>query len=433
MVAALQNIPWTQISFMKYSLFLLLFSCSFFIDRFDKDLLEEKGIATKSTMKQTHCEIIQKNIYLAENKNSIDQYKILKDNLAKRIPLSFIDQVVLWSFVQMNVRPDLSSPTSKYQVFLRIDDEDYFYNSFSKDNTGYPQIHLLESLLKEFKSRYSLIDLIDLYDKYFPAQLTVTKDFEAFLAQNQLQIKKNAVLNDFYIRGDETLKQGETLPRISFRKLYQFYKKNKTTKYEVTNFLFESKDAQGLQSSCNFEMSLYKNSIFLINDDLLQAHSFGLKQGKNMFMGASSQSNVQISPVANLPFFQGNSNTRSAAMCHFANEKNASEMWFVSSHSRDPGQHIFHLVEYGLSDIDDIRALDTMVKFSRHQFLKNPVRLVIESRRSSVKQVDELLKLNIPIYNSKKLGKIWGYFRSKKQSSFLLDDRRDGHIECLSN
>ena len=419
---------------MKYSyLFLLLSSCSFFIDRFDKDLLEEKGVATKSQTKQTHCEIIQKNILIAESENTVQQYQKFLAKISNRLNLKFIDRVVLWSLIQMNARPDLSSPTAKLQVFLSYQNKDYFYNAFSKENDGYPQLYLLEQLLKDFNSRYSLNDLISIYDRYFPAQLTVTKDFEDFLAKNQLAIKKNQVLNDNYIRGDESLKEGETLPKVSFQKLFRLYRKTNMRQYEISNFLFKSQTSKEISSACNFEMSLYQNSIFLINDELLKSHTYGLKTGDNMFIAASSQSNIEIKPVGSLPFFFGHSNSRSAAMCHLKNQESNAQMWFVSSQSRDPGQHIFHLMEYGLEEIDNIKALDTMVKFSRHQFLKNPVRLVIESRRSSDKQIEELLKLNIPIYNSKKLGKIWGYFDYKKQKTFLLDDRREGHIECSSN
>jgi hypothetical protein len=71
-----------------------------------------------------------------------------------------------------------------------------------------------------------------------------------------------------------------------------------------------------------------------------------------------------------------------------------------------------------------------MLSFSRHQFLKNPVRLIIESRKSTHKQLNELLKLNVPIYNAKKLGKIWGLQSTPEYSKFLLDERQQGHLTC---
>lgn len=396
-------------------------------------MLEEKGIATKSTTMQTHCEIIQEDILIAEGKNTVEHFKKTLSSISKRFPLKFVDRVVLWSMVQMNARPDLSSPTSKLQVFFSLGDKDYFYNAYSKVNGGYPQLYLLETLLKDFNSSYSMMELTSIYDRYFTSQLTVTKEFEEFLKLHQLAIKKNQILSDYYIRGDESLREGESLPKISFRSLYKLYRKFPKKNYEVTNFLFKTQTKSNLTAECNFEMSLYENSIFLINDQLLKSHLFGLKNKNNMFFASASQSDIKIEPIGKIPFFKGNSNSRSAAMCRFNNKQNKTQMWFISSQSRDPGQHIFHLMEYGLESIDEIKSLDTMIKFSRHQFLKNPVRLVIESRRSSDKQIDELLKLNIPIYNSKKLGKIWAYYKSKNQNSFLLDDRREGHVECSSN
>ena len=105
-------------------------------------------------------------------------------------------------------------------------------------------------------------------------------------------------------------------------------------------------------------------------------------------------------------------------------------MILASSNSRDPGQHLYHLIEYGLQEMNEIQKLDGLLKFSRHLFLKNPIRLILESERSSANQLTELLKLNMPIYNSEKLGKIWGYLKVKKKQHFIIDNRRSGEISC---
>jgi hypothetical protein len=111
-------------------------------------------------------------------------------------------------------------------------------------------------------------------------------------------------------------------------------------------------------------------------------------------------------------------------------EENGNKIWTVSNQSRDPGQHLFHLVRYGLPRSQSTEEVDRLLRHSRHLFLSDPVRLVIESGRSRDDQIENLLKLNLPIYNADKLGNIWAYTRFNEQDRFIIDDRNPGAFAC---
>ena len=89
---------------------------------------------------------------------------------------------------------------------------------------------------------------------------------------------------------------------------------------------------------------------------------------------------------------------RSTAVCMIENEK--KKIWAFSNQSRDPGQHLFHLIKYGLTESSTTADVDKLIKHSRHLFLSDTVRLIIESQKSSKEQIENLLKLNLPIYNA---------------------------------
>lgn len=409
----------------------LLSSCTYMIKSFEKDPLEEKNVTPLSKTKQTYCEIIQKSILISENKATILSFQKFMSKITKSRNLRYVEKVALWILTQVNARPDLHAPSAKIQFFIKAGSENVFINSYTEDSKGFPVFHAIETLLKRYRSKISLRQLAGLYDRHFPNELIVSEELAQFLTKNQGKIKRNAILSNYYIRGDEPLKTGETLPKIKLTPLVKRYNRGSKKNYVTNNFLFDSKE-KGLNSRCNFEMSLYKNSIFLINQKPIQSHTYGYKRNDQIFMATATQQLDGIVPLEKTLLFAGKSNIRSSAMCHFFNQSLQKQMWFISASSRDPGQHIYHLLEYGLEDVKDIKSLDTMMKFSRHQFLKNPIRLIIESRRSSEKQINELLKLNIPIYNAKKLGKVWAFYQDAKNQSFVLDDRRSGHLECTS-
>ncbi len=405
------------------------------IDTYEKDTLTEKDISPIDKTEQTYCPIIQNKILINESKNSQDVFEKLISKVSVKKPLSFIDKVVLWSLLQINLRPDQNSPTSKLQFALNYNQKEYYFNVFSSDKEDAPYFYLLEHLLKTFKSRHSLSSLATLYDNHMQRSLLVTEGLEEFLIQNKKELATHPILSKIYMRGDETLKRNERLPKLEILPLVRFYLKKKNPKnYQVKQFLFKFQDQASFVPHCNFDMGLYENSIFLISKDYITSNLFGMKDHENTFFAVSSQKLDKLTSYASSMVFEGSSSVRSASICLFKNRlKKDNRLWMVSTASRDPGQHLYHYLEYGLNEVNSIKELDTMMKFSRHLFLKNPVRLVFEAKRSDQKQIQELLKLDIPLYNAKSLGRVWGFFQNQTESSFILDARRAGAISCKSN
>ena len=272
-------------------------------------------------------------------------------------------------------------------------------------------------------------------DDHFNARIFVSQSLENFLQKNKKLIGSSKKLKRTYIRGDETLKENERIPKIYYQGLINSYKKmykKNQSQYTINNFLFTHTYNKKQKIKCNFDMGLYQSSLFLINDQKVASNLFGLKESKNSFMAASSIKHNKFETFKNSFIFTGSSNVRSASICSFVkNDSNTfATLWFFSTQSRDPGQHLYHLTQYSIENVKSARELTSLLSFSRHQFLKNPVRLIIESRKSTDTQLNELLKLNVPIYNAKKLGAIWSNYENKNQSSFILDERRQGHITC---
>ena len=277
------------------------------------------------------------------------------------------------------------------------------------------------------------MELAVIYDRGAPIEMKVSLALSQFLEENQKKLSNSSDLKRFFLRGDEPLKEKEGLPFLSAKKLVKLYEASKKkTKYVVKSFLFNKfQQNSSFIPQCNFDMNLYKDSLFLISEQRVQANTFGMKSSDNFFMASSSQRVEEFKSIDGTIAISGESNVRSASLCTYKKRLKPDEtMWLISSDSRDPGQHLYHLQEYGLDQIEKTADFDNLLRFSRHLFLRNPVRLVIESRRSQEDQIQELLKLDIPIFNAKKLGKVWGFFKNKNEASFLLDVREQGSITC---
>lgn len=419
---------------MKISLLLssLLFlsSCSFFINRLDTNLVEKKDYQNKIPPVPTYCPLSAKPTHQLVGSNESSHALFIDFIKSHGEGLDFLDQLVLFTLVQVATRPDQSSPTARFQIAVNFKNKVQYFDFFSEQATDqYPLIFGLDWIIKKFSQKKTLETYAQILDEKFPKKLRVGNNFEAFLKSHQEELKSHPILGPYYLRANETLQENERIPGFSFKKLIAIYrKKEKSQKIIVNTSLTPFNSKTGEKGACNYDFNLYDNSIFLIDKTLPVANLFGLAHHTEAFMAATSQRVKVIDAIDGMPLFKGESKVRSSAICII--ERNADKIWLYSNLSRDPGQHLFHLIRYGLGQTRSIAEVDKLIRHSRHLFLSDPVRLIIESSRSHPDQIESLLKLNLPIYNSDKLGNIWGYAQYPQGNRFVIDDRNGGYFLC---
>jgi hypothetical protein len=414
---------------LKLVFLLILGSCSFFINKIDTAMVSEKDYLKNIPETPTFCPVIGKPKLQLINTEANSQ--VLFQNFIEKNPgHDFLDQFVMWTLIQMSLRPDQSSPSSRFQVLLRLNSESVYLDFFSETpEEQFPLLFGLDWVLKRYKKKASLESYATILDLHFPQKLKSGKNFEIFLLANQAKIKDHPVLGPFFIRGTEVLKENERMPKMSYAEVIKHYRsKKQRQKIIVNNSLTSFTTESGQQGNCNYDFNLYDNSIFLIDQTIPSANLFGLSTETSAFMASTSQKIEKILPINGFPLFYGESKVRSSAVCMIENQDN--RIWTFSNLSRDPGQHLFHLIRYGLARTKSTAEVDKLIRHSRHLFLSDPVRLAIESHRSRKDQIENLLKLNLPIYNAEKLGNIWAYTFFNSRGRFIIDDRNPGSYSC---
>jgi hypothetical protein len=412
----------------KLLLLVLISSCSFFIDRIDTPLVKDETLALKAPNTPGFCAFDKKvDLQLVgTNANSQAVYS----EMVKNKQFDFMDHFALWNLLQFSIRPDQSSATSRFQVLLHEGSKSYYFDFFSEvSEDQYPYLFGIEWILKKFGKQKNLEYYAEILNNSLNNKIKVAKDFENFLTKNMALIKSEPELAPYYFRGSDVLKENETSPILDYMAVVRIYRKvQKNQKIIVNTSLTPFVTQKGSTGSCNYDFNLYDNSIFLIDKIIPVANLYGLSLPKSSFLASSSQKLDKIKSLKGLPLFKGESKVRSSAVCMIENE--GSKIWAFSNQSRDPGQHLFHLVRYGLPQSQTTADVDKLIRHSRHLFLSDPVRLIIESARSNKDQIENLLKLNLPIYNADKLGNIWAYTQFKEGSRFVIDNRNPGAYRC---
>ena len=412
-------------------LFLLTFvSCSFFIKRIDTPLVRDTQLLKKRPQPAGFCASDKKIEFqlVGTSDNSQEVYsELIRANKGQ---FDFMDHFALWNLIQLSVRPDQSSATSRFQVLISESGKSHYFDFFSEvADDQYPYLYGIEWILKKFGKKRNLEYYADILNSSIRGKLKIGKDFENFLVKNIPLIKNEPELAPYYFRGSDVLKENETSPSLDYRAVISLYRKSqKDQKIIVNTSLTQFVTDKGASGSCNYDFNLYDNSIFLIDKVIPVANLYGLSINKGAFLASSSQKLDKIQSLKGLPLFKGESKVRSSAVCMIENSSN--KIWAFSNQSRDPGQHLFHLVRYGLPQSQTTAEVDKLIRHSRHLFLSDPVRLIIESERSSDDQVENLLKLNLPIYNADKLGNIWAFTQFSEGNRFIIDDRNPGAFKC---
>jgi hypothetical protein len=412
----------------KLLLLTLLTSCAFFVSKIDSEIVKDKNYLKNIPTSASYCPLEQKTILQLINSNPKSQ-EIFSDFIGRHPEYNFVDQFIFWSLIQMAIRPDQSSPSSRLQLIISTKTSPLYLDFFSdQDKDQYPFIFGLEWVSKKLNGK-RLEHYAQILDSQLSQKFKVEKYLEIFLEKNKDNLRQNIELAPFFIRGTEILKEGERVPDLKFTQLIKFYRKieskQKITIHTSLN-KFTTSGGQVIQS--NYDFNLYQNSIFLIDQEMPISNIFGLSSGQDVFLASTNQKIESISGIDSLPLFYGSSKVRSSAFCLIQNQKDF--IWLISNMGRDPGQHLFHLIKYGMASSDKIETVDTLIRHSRYLFLSDPVRLVIESRRSRPDQIENLLKLSLPIYNAEKLGNIWSFSKFGAQARFILDDRNPGNYSC---
>lgn len=414
---------------LKLALLLFLSGCSYFIGKIDTELVSEKDYLKNIPETPTFCPLTANPKLQLVSTNSSSN-SLFQDFAEKNPKYDFLDQFALWSLIQMSIRPDQSAPSSRFQILIKNQSNSQYLDFFSETpHDQFPLLYGIEWILKKYNKKTRLETYGAILDNSFPQRLKAGKNLESFLMVNKEKIKDHPILGPYFIRGTEVLKENERIPRISFLEVIKHYRaREKKQKVIVNSSLTSFQTDSGHKGSCNYDFNLYDNSIFLIDRVIPVANLFGLTSETGSFMASTSQKIDVIAPMNNFPLFQGESKVRSSAVCVI--ENSTSHIWAFSNLSRDPGQHLFHLIRYGLSRTQSTYEVDKLIRHSRHLFLSDPVRLVIESHRSRSDQIENLLKLNLPIYNAEKLGNIWAWTQFNNQGRFIIDDRNVGAFSC---
>lgn len=414
-------------------------SCSFFSQKID-DLAQKNQalLAGPQERKINYCEDKTRLQFFAEDESTLKFYRSLDSLFVRKIP--FIQKSIMYALLEMNRRPDLISPSSRLQVYLKLDGTNYYFDFYPKNlNSKNSYINGLKVLSEKFNKSSTLANIAGEMDNLIPQQLPVSQELENFLRSFRSELQNNETTTSRFFKGDETITRFETFHRMGFKNIVNNFSVNKFSAIdfdtEKNKLVPYGHPNAKLNVNCNVDLNQLNNQ----TDEVLstiknRVHSMGLIEEDNVFLAVSSS--ILQQPLVfekKFIFLQMTPSPFPAPICEFKNRD--INISLISSKGRSPVQHLNHLITYNVGQVQNPAELNELLKFSRHLFLNDPDRILYESKRGRKAQLDFFLAMNFPIYHAESLGEVFGSIAytkdGQKKQSLIIDDRNTSRLSCL--
>ncbi|GEM_PF-992338 len=414
----------------------LFYSCSAYLPK-NKQPINQESRANLTCSNSNGPEIFAKNSSVI-----LEYKKVLSSIKHTRWQLSIVEEAVIFALVQMNFRPDISSPTSRLLIVIKKNNQisyfDFVNEKLYKENS-LPLLSGLNHLLKKYNSPFTLAQLatgVDNVPNFFP---TVSKDLASFITTNTKQLTDTSQFSRAFYRGNQPLRVGEAISRIKFEQVVS------AAKNEIENFsdetlayLFDYSigDDSSRKVKCNYDFNLYKNSIYPIAKKPSASNNYGIKRKNgDMFIATTFQKLTdKILPTYDTFLVKGSYPATSKAIC-ISEPSPLVHTILLSTSTRDPGQLLYDLINIGGDNAQSKKMMVELTNSPRHYFLMSPKRILYETSKATGEQIRNMQKNNIPIYHQRDIGDIISFMDVKHtdtttENGFIIDSRSDAAIYC---
>lgn len=372
--------------------FLFLFSsCSFFIDSIENTPKIKQQVKAK---KNLYC-INEKQSLYADNPIS---KLIFKNILKKNTHLNFIEKSLLWAIFQFYNSPQSFSPSARLQVIVKWNGTFKYYDFATGQN---PALSGIQSLIKKY-SKKRFLSLLSIIEKDLPKRIPVNSDLANFLNKN-----KSQKLGKVFYKANETLKKGETFPKVSLI--------STLTKLTTNTVLNESPTITHKGNNCSPDVE--KSSVY---SQGLNNQVIGISDDKDNFFIASASLDTSDIKVRHKGRIILGAPGRPSSFCILNGPHKTTAI--VSFKERSPGQILLRFLEKLPNDFGPLE-IDKALHLPRSMYLQFPDRLLVE----------EKIFTPIPQYHTTSLGRLLIYHNSSQSSfsGFINDPRSDNELKCL--
>ena len=193
--------------------------------------------------------------------------------------LSFIDKSLALSLLSIFSRTDAWSLNSRIFIHAKIGGKEFNLSAIDKTGNSSTLLNALEKFTKNYGSSSNFYKKIIFLENQLPTRVKIHKELQKYIEHNKTIFYKDPQARKAVFKGNQIIRSGESVKRISLKKLYREHLKMSRPLF-VTDNLFHDNN----RFKCNFDKRLYNNPlIFKKNQRINSSISALFKDNNNYF------------------------------------------------------------------------------------------------------------------------------------------------------
>lgn len=384
-------------------LFLIILSCAKFdLVSFDKTKEEDKANIS-CDVKQAPVKVYSENSKL--NRQFEHYINTTKQNL--------LDYYFQWSLLQLASRPDATTLNSRTLNYIKYKGKDYFLVTNPKSHLSSSYLVALEEVRKFYGNRLSIKSYANMLDKGVNSTIPVSKPLQKLIEKNKVSFYKNKNLRQYAFKGNQIVREGESIRMPNFTKLISKANRLKKDVF-ISNHLFKSTK----KYSCNFDKRLFSSTpIIQRKTNEIKSNFYGIFVDKNNFT-ISLTSSMPSSNQFHKSYFSLESMPTSSFNAAFCVSKDQSE--FILAKNLIHSEQLLNNI---LNSLKGNELPTQIINYKRHVNLLYPERSVVEIYGNELGKPENKTTYHVPT-----LGKI--DIIKHEQGFNLFKEPRTGILKC---
>jgi hypothetical protein len=332
--------------------------------------------------------------------NESEQIKQVSDLYLKKYPNTTLDELfTVMTLLHLVARPDMAGPNSHLELFkINKNGVYHSYNKPSRENKS----SLLELLSAKYSGQAKKVYLRNIAQKLSLLTIKrwrVNQSMAEHINQIKEQIASVPELKNAYIKGENILQAGESVPIIDLSKIISNFEINSKSASESSYELLKAQDCIADSQSPNL-----KND----KQTILPHMMFALGNTDEILIGFLMQDLGKVNSWNKMPIFQSMTNNNYKIEVCF----DTQNLLTLVYNGRAPHQLLKHILMNAKNQSLVISSNEALLAFPRWIEIDPPQRIIGEfsrAQRMSVEHFDQSIptgQQDLPRFNDQVLGKV---------------------------
>lgn len=327
------------------------------------------------------------------------------------------------------VRPDVITSSSSIEFITYNGQKIHYYRLSPNDEQSI--FVALDQFLRQNRQT-PLLPIARQLDLLLPSYISIDLKLEVFLKENKKIIRSSPLISSVFIKGNDSLRYGETFENYTLTKLIESLHINQHSQNQFNKI---QQEYTINSTNKNENICSFSKEEMLITPEVQETHTqfSWSSNSQNAILGVIKTNSTKIHATNSFQLLsQGK--TSQSEFCYLRAKKN--QFLLLSTHPRAARQLLVETLKHDLDQIQNPQDFLALKNKARIIQLTHPDRMIFEKFRADRNLISGLNQKRTPLYFEKRIGRLQSFVHIGQQENdefftgIMTDERYPTEISC---